>query len=70
MRDELLTVEQAAKRLGTFETSGVSFPRRLISERRIRFVKLGRLVRIPASAVQDYIDHGTVDPINPPIRLV
>jgi excisionase family DNA binding protein len=70
MGDELLTVEQAAKRLGTFETSGVSFPRRLISERRIRILKLGRLVRIPASAVQEYIDRGTVDPINPPIRIV
>jgi excisionase family DNA binding protein len=58
MTDELLTVEQAAKRLGTFETGGVSFPRRLISERRIRFVKLGHLVRIPSSAIQEYIERG------------
>jgi excisionase family DNA binding protein len=68
MTDELLTVEQVAKRLGTFETSGVAFPRRLISERRIRFVKVGRLVRIPSSAVQEYIERRTVEPMNPPLR--
>jgi excisionase family DNA binding protein len=40
--DMLLTVEQAAERLGTSER----FVRRLIAERRIAFVKLGRHVRI------------------------
>jgi excisionase family DNA binding protein len=70
MADELLTVEQVAKQLGTFNTSGVRFPRRLIAERRIRFVKLGHLVRIPSSAVQEYIQRGTVEPVNTPVRLV
>jgi excisionase family DNA binding protein len=70
MTDELLTVEEVAKQLGTFGTSGVRFPRRLIAERRIRFVKLGHLVRVPASAVQEYIEHGTVEPMNPPVRIV
>jgi excisionase family DNA binding protein len=35
--DRLLTVAQAAELLGTSER----FPRRLIAERRIRFVRLG-----------------------------
>ena len=40
--DRLLTVEQVAEVLGTT----VRFPRRLIEERRITFVKVGRHVRI------------------------
>ncbi|MEU4476882.1 excisionase family DNA-binding protein [Micromonospora sp. NPDC023966] len=35
--EKLLTVKEAAARLGTTER----FPRRLIAERRIRYVKLG-----------------------------
>ncbi len=42
MADQLLDVKQVAARLGT----GVRFPRRLIEERRIAFVKVGRNVRI------------------------
>lgn len=41
-----LTVGQVAELLGTTER----FPRRLIAERRIRFVRVGRHVRIPESA--------------------
>jgi excisionase family DNA binding protein len=40
--DTLLSVEQAAERLGT----SARFVRRLIAERRITYVKLGRHVRI------------------------
>ncbi|MEV3995495.1 helix-turn-helix domain-containing protein [Streptomyces halstedii] len=54
--DTLLTVEQAAQRLGT----GVRFIRRLIQERRIRYVKLGKPVRIPESAIVAYIEERTV----------
>ncbi|MFJ6696500.1 excisionase family DNA-binding protein [Streptomyces sp. NPDC091272] len=54
--DALLTVEQAAERLGT----GVRFVRRLIQERRIRYVKLGRPVRIPDSAITAYIEERTI----------
>ncbi|WP_112491066.1 helix-turn-helix domain-containing protein [Streptomyces bacillaris] len=54
--DPLLTVEQAAERLGT----GVRFIRRLVQERRIRYVKLGKPVRIPDSAIAAYIDERTV----------
>ena len=41
--EQLLTVAQVAELLGTTER----FPRRLITERRIRFVHVGRHVRIP-----------------------
>ena len=57
--DRLLTVDQVAERLGT----GLRFPRRLIEERRITFVKVGRHVRIPESAVDAYVDAHTVEPI-------
>ena len=57
--DALLTVEQAAERLGT----GVRFARRLIAERRIRFVHIGRHVRIPQSALDAFIAEATVEPI-------
>jgi excisionase family DNA binding protein len=39
------------------------FPRRLIEERRIRFVRVGRHVRIPESALRDFIAAGLVEPI-------
>ncbi|MER7836217.1 excisionase family DNA-binding protein [Streptomyces sp. NPDC096040] len=57
--DRLLTVQQVAEVLGT----GVRFPRRLIEERRITFVKVGRHVRIPESAVSAYIAEHTVQPV-------
>ncbi|MFE2473807.1 helix-turn-helix domain-containing protein [Streptomyces mirabilis] len=59
MVDRLLTVQQVAELLGT----GVRFPRRLIEERRITFVRVGRHVRIPESAVAEYIQINTVEPI-------
>ncbi|MFF5922956.1 helix-turn-helix domain-containing protein [Streptomyces flavochromogenes] len=55
----LLTVDQVAELLGTT----VRFPRRLIEERRITFVKVGRHVRIPEPAVAAYIESHTVQPI-------
>ncbi|MHC5702389.1 excisionase family DNA-binding protein [Streptomyces tirandamycinicus] len=57
--DRLLTVDQVAELLGTT----VRFPRRLIEERRITFVKVGRHVRIPESAVTAFIDSHTVEPV-------
>ncbi|MER6049717.1 excisionase family DNA-binding protein [Streptomyces sp. NPDC001793] len=59
MNDPLLTVDQAASRLAT----GTRFVRRLIAERRVEFVHIGRHVRIPASAVEAFIQEGTVAPI-------
>lgn len=48
---ELLDVTSAAAQLGT----PVRFIRRLISERRIRFYKIGRYVRIDRHDLDDYI---------------
>ncbi|WP_329287655.1 helix-turn-helix domain-containing protein [Streptomyces sp. NBC_01455] len=59
MKDRYLSVDQVAELLGT----SVRFPRRLIAERRITFVKVGRHVRIPESAVDAYITEHTVEPI-------
>jgi excisionase family DNA binding protein len=57
--DRLLTVAEAAEYLNTSQR----FPRRLIAERRIRFVKLGRFVRIPESALREFIAAGLVEPM-------
>ncbi len=55
----LLTVEAAAERLST----SPRFIRRLIAERRIEFVKVGRHVRISESALADFIQAGRVEPL-------
>ncbi|MFG3117886.1 helix-turn-helix domain-containing protein [Streptomyces sp. NPDC048197] len=60
--DPLLSVPEVAELLGTSER----FPRRLIAERRIRYVKVGRYVRIPQSALDAYIAARTVEPVRPP----
>jgi excisionase family DNA binding protein len=57
--EKLLSVKQAAEALGTTER----FPRRLIAQRRIRFVRVGKHVRIPASAVEEFVESGTVLPL-------
>ncbi|GAA4078988.1 excisionase family DNA-binding protein [Actinomadura miaoliensis] len=62
--ERLLTVAEAAKVLATSER----FPRRLIAERRIRFVRLGEPgkrghVRIPESALREFIAAGLVEPL-------
>ena len=57
MLDRLLTVEEAAERLGT----STRFVRRLIFERRIAFVKVGRHVRIAGSDLDAYIRAGRVE---------
>jgi len=59
MADRLLTVEAAAERMST----SVRFVRRLIAERRIAFVKLGRHVRIAESDITAFIDAGRVTPM-------
>lgn len=56
----LLTVVQAAEILGTSER----FPRRLIAERRIRFVRVGRHVRIPEDALSEFVRDGEVEPVD------
>jgi excisionase family DNA binding protein len=57
--DRLLTLEEAADVLGTKPR----FTRRLVAERRIRFARVGRHVRIPESALREFIDAGMVEPM-------
>jgi excisionase family DNA binding protein len=62
----LLTVGQAAERLGT----GTRFVRRLIAERRIEYHKLGRYVRISEPVLAEFIKNGRVPPVISPRRRV
>lgn len=55
-RDQLLTVAQAGDYLGT----GERFIRRLIAQRRISYVKLGKYVRLQRSTLDAYIAAGRV----------
>jgi excisionase family DNA binding protein len=55
--DTLLSVEQAAERLGT----SARFVRRLVFQRRIAYIKLGRHVRIAARDLDAFITAGRVD---------
>ncbi|KJS58480.1 excisionase family DNA-binding protein [Streptomyces rubellomurinus] len=73
MAERLLTAAEVAELLGTWKTNGERFPRRLIAERRIAYVKVGRHVRIPASAVDAFIAERTVQPVTTrrrPLRKV
>ncbi|MFG3587943.1 excisionase family DNA-binding protein [Streptomyces sp. NPDC047990] len=64
--DRLLNVQEVAEVLGT----GVRFPRRLIEEHRITFVKVGRHVRIPESALSVYVAEHTVQPVTVQRRVL
>ena len=55
--DTLLSVEQAAERLGT----SVRFVRRLVFERRIAYVKIGRHVRISSRDLDAFVRAGRVE---------
>ena len=57
--ERLLTVSEVAAILSTSER----FPRRLIAERRIRFVRVGRHVRIPESVLREFIAAGLIETI-------
>lgn len=56
MTERLLSVPEVAERLGTTQR----FPRRLIAERRIIFVRVGHHVRIPEGVLSDFITRNTV----------
>jgi excisionase family DNA binding protein len=62
----LMTVEQAAERLGTKPR----FIRRLIAERRIEYHKVGRHVRISERALAEFIEAGRVVPVTSARRRV
>jgi excisionase family DNA binding protein len=55
--DRLLTVDEAADRLGTT----TRFVRRLIAERRIAYVKVGRHVRLDPTDVEAFIAASRVE---------
>ena len=57
MSERLLTVPEAAQELNT----SIRFIRRLIQERRVTFVRLGRHVRIPESELARLLQVGTVE---------
>lgn len=60
VQERLLTLEEAAEILNTKPR----FARRLVAERRIRFTHVGRHVRIPESAVREFIEAGMVEPVS------
>jgi excisionase family DNA binding protein len=55
--DRLLTVEEAADRLGT----SVRFVRRLIAERRIAYIRIGRHIRIAEADLASFVAAGRVE---------
>jgi excisionase family DNA binding protein len=55
--DRLLTVEEAAERLGTT----MRFVRRLVFERRIAYTKLGRHVRSAPRDLEAFVRTGRVE---------
>jgi excisionase family DNA binding protein len=57
MTPRLLSIEEAATALAVSER----YIRHLIYQRRISYVKIGRLVRIPESAIVDLIRTGLVE---------
>jgi excisionase family DNA binding protein len=54
---KLLTVAEAADQLGT----SVRFVRRLIAERRIAYVRVGRHIRIAEADLASFVAAGRVD---------
>ena len=63
--DPLLSIEEVAEILGTTPR----FPRRLVAERRIAFVKVGRHVRIAPAVLADYMTANTIQPVARSRRL-
>ena len=54
---KLLTVQEAAEQLGT----SVRFVRRLIAERRIAYVRVGRHIRIAEADLASFVVAGRVE---------
>jgi excisionase family DNA binding protein len=58
--DNYLTIDQAAELLGMSRR----YMRRLVSERRIAFYRLGRSVRLAESDIREFAQSGRVEPID------
>jgi excisionase family DNA binding protein len=54
--DRLLTKAEAAERLNV----SPRFLERCVTQRRIRFVRVGRFIRVPESAIEELVAAGTV----------
>lgn len=52
VHQQLLDIEAVARRLGV----GVRYVRRLVAERRIPFIKIGRLVRFDPDEIEAWIN--------------
>jgi excisionase family DNA binding protein len=59
LADDLLTIEEAATRL----KMSVRYVRRLVTERRIVFYRLGRAVRFDPVDLAEFVRAGRVDPL-------
>jgi excisionase family DNA binding protein len=59
VNDELMTSEEVAAVLRKTER----FVRRLVAERRIAYIKVGRAVRFEPAAVADFIESNRVVPM-------
>ena len=57
--ERLYTVDETAEYLGTSSR----FVRDLIAGRKIKFVRVGRLVRFRESSLEQYLDDGTCEPM-------
>ena len=60
MGTSLLTADEVAERLNATPR----LVRRLVEQRRISYVKVGRLVRFEPSAVADFIERNKVKPLD------
>jgi len=60
-RDRLLTIAETAHLMGVTDR----MIRRLVSERRIEFVKVGRHVRVRESVARAFLDSSTVPAVRP-----
>jgi excisionase family DNA binding protein len=58
-KPRLLGVEEVAERLGVTPR----YVRRLVAERRIRFVKVGHLLRFEGDDLDDWIERNCTEPI-------
>ncbi len=56
--DRLFTRQEAAERLNVT----LRFVTRCVQQRRIRYVRVGRMIRIPEEALTEYISSNTVEP--------
>jgi excisionase family DNA binding protein len=59
--DRLLTKAEAAERLNV----SPRFLERCVAQRRIRFVRVDRFIRVPESAINELVADGTVDVADP-----